>query len=154
MNFSCNFVEPPLMSFIDNNEWSAQIKALGYMECEVFVDNEIALKLGVSVVGDAKLYLEDWKIKGAINELKVDKIEVISATIDVDTDNVKDFINSSLETYIETINENALKDGIEIPDFGRFDLKDSKVKTGTGFLYLMINPSLSFTLEDLISFLG
>lgn len=154
VNFSCNFVEPPLMNFIDNDEWSAQIKALGYTECEIFVDNEIALKLGVSIVGDAKLYLEDWKVKGAINELKVDKVEVISATIDVDTDSVKDFINSSLETYIDTINENALKDGIEIPEFGRFDLKDSKVKTGTGFLYLMINPSLSFTLEDLINFLG
>ncbi|OMJ69439.1 hypothetical protein SteCoe_32834 [Stentor coeruleus] len=154
VNFSCNFVEPPFMNFVDNNEWSAQIKALGYMECEIFVDNEVALKLGVSVIGDARLYLEEWKIKGTINELKVDKVEVISATIDVNTDDVKDFINSSLETYIKTINDNALKNGIEIPDFGKFDLKDSKVKTGTGFLYLLINPSLSFTLEDLINFLG
>ncbi|OMJ81250.1 hypothetical protein SteCoe_18305 [Stentor coeruleus] len=151
--FSCIFAQPPELIFADNPEWSVTVQASGFMECQVLVESDIALLLGISLISDSTLYLENWKLKGTINDIEIKNIECIAGTIKAETRALKEFINTFMKFYIDTLNKSFLDEGIEIPSYGRFNLTDSKMKSGSGYVYLLINPSISFTLEDLINYL-
>lgn len=153
LTFSCIFAQPPELLFIDNPEWSVTLQASGFMECQVIIESDIALLLGISLISDSTFYLDSWKLKGTINDIKVQNIECVAGTIKAETKILKELINTSMKFYMNTLNDNFLAEGIEIPSYGRFNLTDSKMKSGTGYVYLLINPSISFTLDEIINYL-
>ena len=121
----------------------------GYLICKVLVEVDEALVLGLSVSGNGKFSLENWKLQGEVNYLQVDTIDVIVNKVNADTDNVKEFINSALETYVSTLNDDYFTNGIDLPSNDRFNLNNSMIKSGNGFMYLLVNPKITFEISDL-----
>lgn len=145
----CNFQEQPEFRFLEELEWNVQIEMDGYLICKVLVEVDEALVLGMAVSGNGKFSLEDWKLQGEVNYIQVDTIDVIVNKVNADTDNVKDFINSALETYVSTLNNDYFTNGIDLPSNDRFNLNNSMIKSGNGFMYLLVNPKITFEISDL-----
>ena len=154
VSLSCSFQGPPEILLENATDWYVQTNAKGYAICEINVETSVALTLGLSVVGDGKFYLENWKVKGAINELKVISIDVINDSVSVNTKSLQSTINSALSSYIDSINSDYLEKGIELPTYERFNLTDANVRTGSGYLYMLVNPKVTFTIDDLFNYLG
>lgn len=118
------------------------------------VANDSALELGLNIIGETTLYLKNWNISGSINKLEVQSIIVIANKVNVDTEDLRNTINSALLSYITSINSDYLSKGIALPNYDNFNLTDSNLRTGKGFLYFMTKPKLSYTIDDLYNYLG
>ena len=154
MSLFCTFSEYPLIEFFEEKSWSVQTQVSGVLECDVFVNTEAAIIIRGGALANAKLYLEDWKVKGEIKTLQVNEIKVISSSVDVNEAQIQTTVNDALDSYRKSINDDLLSSGIDLPDSSRFDLKSTKVRSGEGFLLFYSEPRLDFSISDLFDFIN
>jgi hypothetical protein len=143
-----------LIEFFEEKDWWVQAQGSGVLECDVFVNTEAAIIIRGGALANAKLYLEDWKIKGEIQTLQVNEVKVISSSVDVNEAQIQKTINDALDSYRKSINNDILSSGITLPNSSRFDLKSTKVRSGAGFLLFYSEPRLDFSISDLFDFIN
>jgi hypothetical protein len=154
MSIFCSFNDNPLVRFHDSQKWSADVSMTGNVGCEVKVNQDVALLIEAGSFAEGEFTLENWKIKGNIETLKIQKVKIISSTIDVDEDDVETIVNDALDNYRKSLNDGVLNDGISLPKSARFDLDNSKIRTGNGNLIVYMEPRLDVDISELFDFVG
>lgn len=147
LNFA--FYQAPLIHFIENLQWSVQMQSSELSRMDLLVNNEIALAIEAMFEFEAQLYLEDWKVKGEILKLEFSNVKVISSQIDVNSDDIQSSVNSVLETYRNSLNNDVLLNGISLGENQRFDLTSTKIRSGDGFVLVYLEPRLNFVFDQL-----
>jgi LBP / BPI / CETP family, C-terminal domain len=148
INVTCSFKEPPVVRFLNTTEFNADVSINGYMQCGVYIETVKAFLFGLQLSGGARLYLDNWKLKGQISRAEVEKIDVIESSMDIDTLTLKNTVNAALTAYIASLNSAYLDNGILLPESTRFNLTETKIMTGDGYLYLLSRPKVTIRLED------
>lgn len=149
VSLMCSFSNVPLIEFIENQEWSVQLRMSEMSGCDLLVEDETALVLDAMFVFETQVFLEDWKIKGEIWTLEVRNVNVVSSEIDVNGEDVQSTVNTILDTYRNSVNNDFLKNGIRLPRNQRFDLTSTKIKSGKGYMLAYLEPRLNFVFDQL-----
>ena len=149
VSLMCSFSDVPLIEFIENQDWSVQLRTNQMAGCVLFVEDEIAFIIEGMFAFEAQVYLEDWKVKGEISTFELREVTVVSSEIDVNGEDVETTVNDVLETYRKSLNDDVLKNGISLTKDQRFDLTSTKIRSGKGYMLAYLEPRVNFVFDQL-----